>query len=75
MAKTDPEHSAERIAALEAALAEREARILSLETRASGTEAHRAVIYGFAQLAESRDDDTGEHLQRIRGLVLSLIHI
>ena len=72
MAKTDPEHSAERIAALEAALAEREARIQSLESRTSGTEAHRAVIYGFAQLAESRDDDTGEHLQRIRGLVSAI---
>ena len=72
MAKIDPEHSAQRIAALEEALAERDARIDSLESRSSGTEAHRAVIYGFAQLAESRDDDTGEHLQRIRGLVSAI---
>ncbi len=72
MAKTNPEQTAQRIAALEAALAERDARIESLESRSSGTEAHRAVIYGFAQLAESRDDDTGEHLQRIRGLVLAI---
>lgn len=72
MVTTDPENSAEQIAALESALAERDARIQSLELRAGGTEAHRAVIYGFAQLAESRDDDTGEHLHRIRGLVSAI---
>ncbi|MFO0838803.1 MAG: HD domain-containing phosphohydrolase [Phycisphaerae bacterium] len=27
---------------------------------------HDAVIFGLAKLAESRDDDTGEHLDRIR---------
>jgi len=72
MTKTNPAQTAQRIAALEAALAERDARIESLESRSSGTEAHRAVIYGFAQLAESRDDDTGEPLQRLRGLVSAI---
>ena len=42
MTKTDPEQTAQRIAALEAALAERDARIESLESRSSSTEAHRA---------------------------------
>lgn len=31
-----------------------------------------AVVYGLAKLAESRDDDTGEHLDRIRDYVRPL---
>lgn len=33
-----------------------------------------AVIFGLAKLAESRDDDTGEHLERIRDYVRLLAH-
>ena len=32
----------------------------------------KAVIFGLARLAESRDNDTGEHLERIRQYVLIL---
>lgn len=33
-----------------------------------------AVIFGLAKLAESRDNDTGEHLERIRSYVMILAH-
>ena len=35
-------------------------------------ETQNAVIYGLAKLAESRDNDTGEHLDRIRSYVMIL---
>lgn len=45
------------------------------EIVASGLQISRtqnAVIFGLAKLAESRDNDTGEHLDRIRSYVLLL---
>lgn len=47
-----------------------ETEITSRGLRISQTQ--NAVIFGLAKLAESRDNDTGEHLDRIRSYVLLL---
>jgi len=44
---------------------ERLERLVDIRSRAL-TKTRDAVIFGLAKLAESRDDDTGEHLDRIR---------
>ena len=48
---------------------EAESRILLLDTAKANGEpppSRMAIIVGLAKLAESRDDDTGKHLARIR---------
>ena len=51
----------DRLSALNASLAE------TIEARTSSLRRTRdAVIFGLARVAESRDHDTGEHLERIR---------
>lgn len=63
-------HAGERIIQLERALAEIN-RDLEAQVTARSAELVRsreAVIFGLAKLAESRDDDTGKHLERICAL-------
>jgi response regulator RpfG family c-di-GMP phosphodiesterase len=50
--------------------ADMEKEIIERGIRISQTQ--NAVIFGLAKLAESRDNDTGEHLDRIRSYVLLL---
>ena len=47
------------------ALAESERRRLIAERRAQSVNARNTLIFALAKLAESRDTDTGEHLERI----------
>ena len=48
---------------------------LLVEQHEQQVHSRNAVIFGLAKLAESRDDDTGQHLERIRSYVEVLLGV
>ena len=48
---------------------------LLIEQHEQHVHSRSAVIFGLAKLAESRDDDTGQHLERIRSYVAALLDV
>ena len=48
---------------------------LLVEQHEQHVHSRSAVIFGLAKLAESRDDDTGQHLERIRSYVAALLDV